>query len=528
MTELRYFDALMFLGKTPDAPTREHSTTNSLRQTLDRYGFDRGLVLPMTPGCSDPAYGNEQLFSAAQQDPRITPCPFAHIDFRKLGTQDDAYVKTLIDRGARAVCFYPKTFTRGMAPRVTGDLLTSLQKHQLPLVLFETGMAEAADIAEQYPSLPIILPQAEWKSNAMIRTLAATPNLHITLGLGFSLYRGIEAMIDLGCQRQILFGSGYPLSEPGAALCGLCYTSADESSLESIASGNLQRLVNSVHNDQNTKLTDTPDRVPAQPKSTSKLILAARTGKHLPLDNIIDMHAHLSSWLRMSFHGGRAEDMVQQMDQTGISKSFISHLACLTAEPKWGNDQVIDAIKRYPDRFSGYAVCWPIEEETGINEIRRCMDAGMRGIKIHNGHGISYTHEGYRPVWELADKYHLPVLLHTWGDMTDYESIFQRYPNAQVLLGHSGCANEELYVEFAHKYPNIYLELCHSFSRHGIVEYLVEQAGADRVLYGSDAAVHSYGQQLGRVIYADIKEEQKEKILSTTAVRLLDKTRAYQ
>ena len=78
------------------------------------------------------------------------------------------------------------------------------------------------------------------------------------------------------------------------------------------------------------------------------------------------------------------------------------------------------------------------------------------------------------------------------------------------------------------KYPNIYLELCHSFSRHGIVEYLVEQAGVDRVLFGSDAAVLSYGQQLGRVIYADIKEEQKEKILSTNAVRLLDKTRAYQ
>jgi predicted TIM-barrel fold metal-dependent hydrolase len=54
---------------------------------------------------------------------------------------------------------------------------------------------------------------------------------------------------------------------------------------------------------------------------------------------------------------------------------------------------------------------------------------------------------------------------------------------------------------------------------------MVASAGADRVVWGSDAAFLSMTQQIGRVLAADIPDPDKVKILSTNARGLLERVR---
>ena len=76
-------------------------------------------------------------------------------------------------------------------------------------------------------------------------------------------------------------------------------------------------------------------------------------------------------------------------------------------------------------------------------------------------------------------------------------------------------------MEAARTCPNIYLETASSWGDHGTIEYLVEGAGEDRILYGSDMPLMDARIQVGRIITAQISDEAKRKILGLNAINLL-------
>jgi predicted TIM-barrel fold metal-dependent hydrolase len=236
------------------------------------------------------------------------------------------------------------------------------------------------------------------------------------------------------------------------------------------------------------------------------------------------MHGHYGKAPAFPIWGGDADDLVAEMDRVGIEKLIVSHQAVLTPNVVWGNDRVLEAISRYPGRILGYATCYPVNDKLGIEEIKRCIDAGMHGIKLHNSSGIAYTAAECGPVWELADVRKLPVLLHTWGDIDKLEPVFEKYRNAPILLAHAGSEKPEMYVEYAKRYDNLHLELCFSRAPYGLVEYFVREVGAERILWGSDAPWMAFGQQIGRVIFADIPEEDKKRILVENPAKILDRS----
>jgi len=70
-------------------------------------------------------------------------------------------------------------------------------------------------------------------------------------------------------------------------------------------------------------------------------------------------------------------------------------------------------------------------------------------------------------------------------------------------------------------HPNVYLEPCPTLRPPGFSEQLVGEAGANRVLYGSDIALMDPRAQLGKIITADISEDAKRLVCGGNAARLL-------
>ncbi len=243
--------------------------------------------------------------------------------------------------------------------------------------------------------------------------------------------------------------------------------------------------------------------------------------KPLDLEGIIDIHTHMGRTSAFPIHGADADSMVRQMDRVGVSSICCAHQAVLSAEVVHGNDEVLRAMGDHPTRVRGYASVYPRTPDTGIDEARRCLDAGMIGIKMHNVNTIGYDSPLYASIWELADDGELPVLLHTWGDMDRYEAVFEDYPNARVLLAHSGCVRPDLYVRIALDYPNVWLETAFSVAKYGLIEYFVRSVGADRIVFGSDMPWMAQGQQIGRIAFAEIAEEDKRAILVDNPATIL-------
>lgn len=94
-----------------------------------------------------------------------------------------------------------------------------------------------------------------------------------------------------------------------------------------------------------------------------------------------------------------------------------------------------------------------------------------------------------------------------------------------VILAHSGIsyAVARKHAALVLARENVVLEITYTSTTRGMIEFLVDLVGADKVLYGSDMPMRDPGPQLGWVCYADISLEEKKKILGGNICRLLQR-----
>jgi predicted TIM-barrel fold metal-dependent hydrolase len=75
-------------------------------------------------------------------------------------------------------------------------------------------------------------------------------------------------------------------------------------------------------------------------------------------------------------------------------------------------------------------------------------------------------------------------------------------------------------ADLARRYPNVLLDTAGDCYTLGLIEYLVHQAGADKVLFGSDLTWIDPRTQLGMLLDADVPTEAKQKILGANAAKV--------
>lgn len=252
-------------------------------------------------------------------------------------------------------------------------------------------------------------------------------------------------------------------------------------------------------------------------------------GRPVSAFEIVDAHGHLGYWHNFGIPQRTAEDMVRQMDRAGIRCCIASSHASISADYRLGNDQMLRAMREFPGRIFGYCGVNPNYLAAELrDELSRCMEAGMAGIKLHPlMHAHRADGEGYRPAWEFAQEHGLCVLSHTAaGEQWDLPVLFDRlaadYPNAKILMGHSGFGYEggEQCCELARKHPNVYLEIAGSIPYLGLVERLVVGAGADRVVFGTDLPFIDCRPQVGRLAFSGLNDDQLELVLGGNARRI--------
>ena len=76
--------------------------------------------------------------------------------------------------------------------------------------------------------------------------MALHQNLHLSLSPLYSVHAGIEDLCRQFGATRLLFGSGYPVCEGGAAVAELNYAEIPAEARQAIAGANLQRLIDEV------------------------------------------------------------------------------------------------------------------------------------------------------------------------------------------------------------------------------------------------------------------------------------------
>jgi len=194
------------------------------------------------------------------------------------------------------------------------------------------------------------------------------------------------------------------------------------------------------------------------------------------------------------------------------------------------NTETVATVRARPDTFLGFAYLNPSNDPSFTREeIQRTIVEGpLRGIKLWVA--VNTRDSRLDPLMQRAEELGVPVLHHAWyktvshayneSNPSDIAHLAARFPKVSIIMAHlSGCGTRGIADIKAH--PNVCIETSGSQPEHGIVEWAVQQLGAKRVLFGSDATGRDFSCQLGRVLGADLTEKQRELVLSGNAKRLL-------
>jgi predicted TIM-barrel fold metal-dependent hydrolase len=165
----------------------------------------------------------------------------------------------------------------------------------------------------------------------------------------------------------------------------------------------------------------------------------------LPADlDIFDAHTHLGTDIDGMV--GRHEELVGSMDKYGISRAFVFCLDEPDRQPGFraGNDRTLEFAARSEGHLIPF-VRLALDEEP-IEEARRCLDLGARGIKLHpRAQKFLLNDERLAPVFEFAAERRVPILVHAGRGLppiaAGLERLVDAYPGAQLILAHAGIAD---------------------------------------------------------------------------------------
>ncbi|MEZ0335306.1 MAG: amidohydrolase family protein [Gemmatimonadales bacterium] len=172
------------------------------------------------------------------------------------------------------------------------------------------------------------------------------------------------------------------------------------------------------------------------------------------------------------------------------------------ADCRFGNDRLLDLQREHPGRIRGYVAVNPNYADDALAEIRRCLDAGMIGIKLAASRRADDAL--LDPVCRLAAERRVPILHHIWqhrrrdyagqeaSDARELATLAARHPSVPFILAHIGGGGDWLHsLPVLRSFPNILVDLSGSGVDGGMLEACLEAVGVERLLWGCDLTIET-------------------------------------
>jgi 2,3-dihydroxybenzoate decarboxylase len=273
---------------------------------------------------------------------------------------------------------------------------------------------------------------------------------------------------------------------------------------------------------------------------------------------------------------------LKEMDEAGIDAQVISHGAP-SAQKLTGdnavalvrgvNDRLAAACAANPKRFYGFAALPTADPKAGADELERCVTRhGFKGAMLHGlANNVFLDDKRFWPIYERAEQLDVPVYFHpglphaavmeayyndyakefpmvvraAWGYTVEtattairmvLSGVFDKHPRLKVIIGHLGETLPFLVwrVDHAIARPgaakkisfrdvwcnNFWITTSGNFSNPALM-CCVQEMGVDRILFAVDWPFVANPPGVDWMKTVPLCDEDKAKILSGNAKRLL-------
>jgi uncharacterized protein len=216
--------------------------------------------------------------------------------------------------------------------------------------------------------------------------------------------------------------------------------------------------------------------------------------------DIFDAHLHLGHDIDGMV--GDYDQLIELMDTYGISRAFMFCLDEPDRHPAFSaaNDRTLAFARQSNGRLIPFVRL--DLNEAPIEEARRCLDAGARGIKLHpRAQKFTATDERLGPVFELAAERRVPILIHAGRGLPPIadglRALVERYPEASLILAHAGIADLDALAACMRGRKGVFFDTS-TWSPIDLLDFY-RRIPPEQVLYASD---YPYGQQPSSLLLA--------------------------
>ena len=259
------------------------------------------------------------------------------------------------------------------------------------------------------------------------------------------------------------------------------------------------------------------------------------------------------SWTKSFFHGkiGRDESvvegisheqMLEMMDRAGIERSFLvaTRVGQLGIPGSWHlpYEKVAEAVKRWPDRFSGIAGLDPTEGMAGVRKLVQAVEEyGFIGAHFYpHWYELPPDHARWYPFYAKCVELDIPVQLQVGqslvydpsrplrsvGRPITLDAVACDFPELKLIGIHVGIPWTEEMIAMAWKHRNIYIGCdAHSpkYWPQSFVHY-INSYGQDKVMFGTDYPVLDFERTRNEVEALGLKPQALQKLLRDNARRV--------
>jgi len=243
---------------------------------------------------------------------------------------------------------------------------------------------------------------------------------------------------------------------------------------------------------------------------------------------LIDVHAHVGgSPEKEDDPWGQDKLFIEAMDAVGVDIAVVSNLGTPRPATAEGfqkcNRNMLAALQEFRGRLWGYAYVNPGYTKEALEDIERCLDADEDcvGVKLYNEY--FFDDPVVRPIIEKCIELDIPILEHCGhshvfnhtqpliSDARHMANVAREYPEVKLITAHIGGGGDwEWEIKELHGAPaNVGADISGSVVDEGMVEYAIEQIGADRLYFATDMSVTA---GVGKFMSANISEEDRKKI----------------
>src|SRR5919204_4429737 len=215
---------------------------------------------------------------------------------------------------------------------------------------------------------------------------------------------------------------------------------------------------------------------------------------------VFDAHVHLGN--DIDGFSGVYEELERINDRYGIARCFMFCMDEPDRHPAFraANDRTLEHARRSGGRLIPF-VRLDLAEEP-LEEARRCLDQGARGIKLHpRAQRFLLNDVRLEPVFALAAERRVPILIHGGPGLPPIADHLRRlvgpHPEAQLIIAHAGIADLAGLSEAFAGNPAVFFDTS-VWSPIDLLD-MFQRVSPEQVLYASD---YPYGQQPDSLLMA--------------------------